>query len=270
MMDVQICTDDDRGQTVLLLARSATAATPNRELERLCNEVASLPGVKRAVFAFWEQGAPSFRQALQGLVQGEIGTIVIVPLAVPTDRSFENWLPRVVQRWQAGDARRWPEIRVAPLIADHRAMASLLGAAVASGGNVLAVPATRTNQLQGSRVPLQKRCMLVCLGGSCNGAGSALIWGHLRNKHAQLLRATGDGITAAKASCLGPCALAPVVQVWPEGTYYGGVDEGATDRIIRDHLLAGKVVEDVVYHPADHRQTLRTAPTAEVSDLRGL
>jgi (2Fe-2S) ferredoxin len=261
-MDAQICTEDDRGQTVLLLARSATAATPSREMERLRTEVASLPGVERAVFAFWEQGAPSLRQALQGLVQNETGTIMIVPLTVPTDRSFETWLPRVVQRWQAGDARPWPEIRVAPLIADHRALASLLGAAVASGGNVLAVPGKRTNQLQGSRVPLQKRCVLVCLGSSCNGAGSALIWGHLRNTQAHLLRAAGD-ITAAKASCLGPCALAPVVQVWPEGTYYGGVDEGATDRIIQDHLLGGKVVEDIVYHPTDRRQTLRTTP-AEV------
>jgi (2Fe-2S) ferredoxin len=260
-MDVQIRQADDRGKTVLVLARSAT---PNREMERLCIDVANLPGVKRAVFAFWEQGAPSLRQALCELAHHETEHILIIPLAMPTDRAFETWLPRVLHRWQAHDGRRWPEIRVAPLIAGHPAMASLLGAAVASGGNVLDLSEKRRIQPQGSRVPPQKRCVLVCHGGSCNGAGAALIWGHLRNEQArQLLRAAGEGVTAAKASCLGPCALGPVVQVWPEGTYYGGVDEAAADRIIRGHLLGGKVVEDIAYHPTDAKQTLRTA-AAEV------
>jgi (2Fe-2S) ferredoxin len=233
-------------------------------MERLCIDVASLPGVKRAVFAFWEQGAPSLRLALCELVHDETGPILIIPLAIPTDRAFETWFPRVLHRWRAHGGRPWPEIRVAPLIAGHPAMASLLGTAVASGGNVLDLSEKRKIQPQGSRVPPQKRCVLVCLGGSCNGAGAALIWGHLRNEQArQLLRAAGEGVTAAKASCLGPCGLAPVVQVWPEGTYYGGVDEAATDRIIRGHLLGGKVVEDIAYHPIDGRQTLRTA-AAEV------
>lgn len=34
-----------------------------------------------------------------------------------------------------------------------------------------------------------------------------------------------DGLMSAKASCLGPCNLAPVMQVLPEGTYYGGLTE---------------------------------------------
>jgi (2Fe-2S) ferredoxin/sirohydrochlorin ferrochelatase len=256
-MGVQIGQGDDRGQAVVVLARSAT---PNREMERLCTDVASLPGVRRAVFAFWEQGAPSLRQVLRELVHDGTGPILIIPLTMPTDRGFETWLPRVLHRWQAHDARPWPEIRVAPLIADHPAMASLLGAAVASGGNALDLSEKRKTQPQGSRIPPQKRCVLVCHGGSCNSVGAALIWGHLRNERArQLLAATGEGVTAAKASCLGPCALAPVVQVWPEGTYYGGVDEAATDRIISGHLLGGMIVEDIAYHPIEGRQTLRTA-----------
>jgi (2Fe-2S) ferredoxin len=244
-MSVQVFAGTDRRQTVVLLARSAT---PTRDMERLCTDVANLPSVRRAVFAFWEQGAPSLRQALDGLVADETGPIVIIPLAV--DRGFETWLPRVVQRWQARDARAWPEIRIAPLIGDHSAMATLLGAAVESGGSVLAVPEKRRIQPQGSRVLPQKRCVLVCAGGCCSGAGAAIIWGHLRNEPArQLLRAAGEGVTAARASCLGPCALAPVVQVWPEGTYYGGVDEAAADRIIRGHLLGNKIVEDIAYQP---------------------
>lgn len=51
-----------------------------------------------------------------------------------------------------------------------------------------------------------------------------------------------------------------IVQVSPEGTYYGGIDEAAADHIIQYRLLSGKIVEDIAYHPIDGRQTLRTAP----------
>ena len=61
----------------------------------------------------------------------------------------------------------------------------------------------------------------------------------------------------AKTSCLGPCGLAPVLQVWPEGTMYGGVDEGAVDRIIDNHLLGGGIVEALAYAPTGAKQRLR-------------
>lgn len=62
----------------------------------------------------------------------------------------------------------------------------------------------------------------------------------------------------AKSTCLGPCNLAPVLQVFPEGTYYGGVNEDTIDRIIGEHLLGGGIAEDFAYHPTGRRQRLRT------------
>jgi len=44
---------------VLLLARSATAAQPVREMERWAAAMAELPGVSGASFAFSEEGTPS-------------------------------------------------------------------------------------------------------------------------------------------------------------------------------------------------------------------
>lgn len=64
-----------------------------------------------------------------------------------------------------------------------------------------------------------------------------------------------------KTTCLGPCNLAPVVQVFPEGTYYGGVTEAAIDRIITEHLLGGMVLEDFAYHPTGRKQRLRSLQT---------
>jgi len=101
----------------------------------------------------------------------------------------------------------------------------------------------------------------VCEGGACNSAGADAIWGHLRNQQERRkLRVTGDGTMTAKSSCLGPCNLAPVLQVFPEGTYYGGITEHAVDRIITEHLLAGHVVEDFAYHPTGRKQRLRPSP----------
>jgi len=48
-----------------------------------------------------------------------------------------------------------------------------------------------------------------------------------------------------------------VLQVFPEGTYYGGVTEAGVDRIIDDHLLGGRVVADLAYEPTGRKQSLR-------------
>ncbi len=70
--------------------------------------------------------------------------------------------------------------------------------------------------LEGSVVPAQRRRVLVCQGGPCIRAGAEMIWGHLRNEQKRLsLRTAGDGTMSAKTSCLGPCSLAPVLEVWP-------------------------------------------------------
>lgn len=61
-------------------------------------------------------------------------------------------------------------------------------------------------------------------------------------------------------SCLGPCNLSPVLQVFPEGTYYGGVTEAVIDRIVEDHLIGGRIVSDFAYAPTGRKQRLREAP----------
>ena len=39
--------------------------------------------------------------------------------------------------------------------------------------------------------------------------------------------------------------------------FYGGVSEGGIERIIHEHLIGGRVVDDLAYHPHPGRQTLR-------------
>ena len=242
----------------LLLARGGSTAAPVREMERFRDIVAAMPGVASAHHAFIEEGAPSLRDALAELADAGNAPILVVPILIPAEPNFATWLKRTLQRWQAADGRAWPEIRVAPFLGDHPLIAELLAATVGSDAvKPLDTPPVPVGE--GSIVPAQRRRVLVCMGGPCHAAGAATVWGHLRNEQKRLsLRTTGDGMMSAKTSCLGPCSLAPIVQVWPEGTLYGGVDEAGVDRIIADHLLKGEVVHSLAYAPTGRKQTLRS------------
>lgn len=208
-------------------------------------------------YAFTEQGTPSLKEALLTLVQGGFKHVTIVSLVLPMEPSFQTWLQKVIRRWRSEDNQAWPQIAITAHIDESPAMAALLDGLIASAApfDLAADPKSLS---EGSLVPAQKRRVLVCQGGPCNAAGADAIWCHLRNEQQrQKLRTAGDGTMTAKSTCLGPCNLAPVMQVFPEGTYYGGVTEAAIDRIIVEHLLGGSVVDDFAYNPTGRKQRLR-------------
>lgn len=245
-----------KGRTVLLLARSAIAAPPLKEMQRLRDAAAALPGVVEASFAFSEQGSPSLRHAIDAHVAAGCERLTIVPLMLPPEASFQAWLTRTLLRWRGRDERLWPQITLARLLPDEAAAGSLLEAALAAES--VELPEGGKSAPEGSIVPAHKRRVLICMGGPCNVAGAEVIWGHFRNEQDRLsLRTAGEGCMSARTSCLGPCNLAPVMQVWPEGTYYGGVDEAAVDRIVAGHILGGEPVAELAYEPTGKKQFLR-------------
>ncbi len=241
----------------VLLARYAFAAAPSHEMARLTARIASLPAIHRAVFAYAEQGHPTLRDALLDIRDG-CDRVLILPLIVPMEPSFRAWMTRTLRRWQQEEPGRWPPVHIGPDVSTADAMTALLHEMVEQA--TATPPATPPERLlrEASLVPAQKRRALVCHGGPCTNAGASVIWGHLRNEQERLaLRTTGDGTMTAKSTCLGPCSLAPVMQVFPEGTYYGGLTEAAVERIAREHLLEGYVVEDFAYEPTGKKQRLR-------------
>ncbi|WP_350297327.1 (2Fe-2S) ferredoxin domain-containing protein [Agrobacterium arsenijevicii] len=242
---------------VLLVAKSAFAAAPHQDMQRLAALAGQLRGAKTVRFAFTEQGTPSLREALFELIDEDVGNVLLVPLMLPLEPSFHNWLTKTLKRWRAADPRPWPSLSIAANPTSSDLMARLLEDLVETAQELDLSPSLRP-ATEGSLVPAQKRRVLVCQGGPCNSAGADVIWGHLRNQQErQKLRVTGEGTMTAKSTCLGPCNLAPVMQVFPEGTYYGGVTEEAVDRIVAEHLLGGCVVDDFAYHPTGRKQRLR-------------
>lgn len=250
-------------RAVLLVAKSAFAAAPHHEMQRIARLAELLPGVASATSCFSEQGTPSLREALLAVRAGGFTSIVLVPLVLPVEPGFLRWLTKSVRRWQAETPGHWSPIRLTRDIAQSLHFEALLAGLINGASADLPISPAPSVVYEASVVPPQKRRVLVCEGPTCNAAGADVIWGHLRNvQERRKLRIVGDGTMTAKATCLGPCNLAPVLQVFPEGTYYGGVTETAVDRIAEEHLLGGRVVADFAYEPTGRKQRLRTPPTS--------
>ncbi|RYX96640.1 MAG: NADH:ubiquinone oxidoreductase [Comamonadaceae bacterium] len=243
----------------VLLARSSVTGAASREMEELAASLQATGEVGHVTHAFSEQGTPSLREVLTALAGEGFEEVRILPCLLPMEPGFRVWIDRSINRWRAEEPlQHGPSVRVAQPPGSLGAMQALLRDMLASEPCEPAPTPASALPSAGSLIPSQKRRVLVCQGGPCNNAGAAVIWGHLRNEQKRLnLRTTGDGVMTAKSTCLGPCNLAPVLQVFPEGTYYGGVDEAGIDRIIEEHLLGGRVLRELAYDPLPVKQALR-------------
>ncbi|MBA2731315.1 MAG: (2Fe-2S) ferredoxin domain-containing protein [Acidobacteria bacterium] len=55
-------------------------------------------------------------------------------------------------------------------------------------------------------------------------------------------------VLVTKVKCLDQCGRGPVMVVYPDGVWYGGVDEETARAIVREHLEEGHAVEKRVLH----------------------
>jgi (2Fe-2S) ferredoxin len=94
-----------------------------------------------------------------------------------------------------------------------------------------------------------RRHIFLCTHGDCAPEAEAReSWAFLKRRLRELgLSEAVGGVHRTQASCLRVCREGPIAVVYPEGTWYRECTPATLERIIQEHLIGGRPVEELCF-----------------------
>lgn len=96
-----------------------------------------------------------------------------------------------------------------------------------------------------------QRHVLLCTGGKCNTEDVGQeAWEVLKKelKEKNLSLSTGpNACYRTKVNCLRVCQGGPIVVVYPEGDWYGGMTADRIPLFVQQHLIEGEPIEEWIF-----------------------
>lgn len=94
-------------------------------------------------------------------------------------------------------------------------------------------------------MPLTTSTILICAGGACISSGETSVKEALQRE----IRKYGldEVVRIVETGCMGACSLGPLMVIYPDGVFYQKLTPQAAEKIVQEHLLKGRIVQEYLY-----------------------
>ncbi|MDD6261896.1 MAG: NADH-quinone oxidoreductase subunit NuoF [Clostridiales bacterium] len=98
--------------------------------------------------------------------------------------------------------------------------------------------------------------VLVCGGTGCTSSGSAKVIESLEKELAE--QGLSEEIKVIRTGCFGLCSMGPIMIVYPDGSFYSGVQTEDIPEIVTEHLLKGRPVKRLLYQETVEEDVIKS------------